>query len=129
MSIPAVNVYTHGTHITVAHAMGTTIGINSMILFASIFYIFSKTDNFFLQQNKSKITFALWGGNISLLVFWIALIIAGIIKGYYMVSQNVNFETTMLHVRPLLWIFAFAGILVATSLIYLSVVLLKAMNK
>jgi nitric oxide reductase subunit B len=36
MSIPAINRYTHGTHITVAHAMGTTIGINTMILLASL---------------------------------------------------------------------------------------------
>ena len=39
MSIPAINRYTHGTHITVAHAMGTTIGINSMILLASLGYM------------------------------------------------------------------------------------------
>jgi len=32
ISIPAINIYTHGTHITVAHAMGSTIGINTMIL-------------------------------------------------------------------------------------------------
>lgn len=31
-SIPAINLFTHGTHITVAHAMGSTIGINTMIL-------------------------------------------------------------------------------------------------
>ncbi|MDT8346749.1 MAG: cbb3-type cytochrome c oxidase subunit I, partial [Flavobacteriaceae bacterium] len=29
MSIPVLNLYMHGTHIIVAHAMGTTIGINS----------------------------------------------------------------------------------------------------
>lgn len=39
MSIPAINVYTHGTHITVAHTMGATIGINSFyyLLLDSIF--------------------------------------------------------------------------------------------
>ena len=35
ISVPALNYYTHGTHITVAHAMGTTIGINTMLLFAA----------------------------------------------------------------------------------------------
>ena len=67
----------------------------------------------------------LWVGNISLLIFWIALIVAGIIKGYYMVSQNASFEISMQHVRPLLWVFAIAGIFVAASLIFLSVILLK----
>ncbi|MFN3528874.1 MAG: cbb3-type cytochrome c oxidase subunit I [Bacteroidia bacterium] len=36
MSVPWLNQYTHGTHVTVAHAMGTTIGINTMILLAGI---------------------------------------------------------------------------------------------
>lgn len=39
MSIPAINVYTHGTHITVAHTMGATIGINSFLLLAIAFDI------------------------------------------------------------------------------------------
>ncbi|HSY75912.1 MAG TPA: cbb3-type cytochrome c oxidase subunit I, partial [Bacteroidia bacterium] len=39
ISIPAVNIFTHGTHITVAHAMGTTIGINTMILMASVVFM------------------------------------------------------------------------------------------
>ena len=39
ISIPAVNVYTHGTHIVVAHTMGSTIGINTMILLASVLFI------------------------------------------------------------------------------------------
>ena len=38
MSIPAFNLYTHGTQITVVHAMGTTIGINTMIVLAGVFY-------------------------------------------------------------------------------------------
>ncbi|MBK7122491.1 MAG: cbb3-type cytochrome c oxidase subunit I [Chitinophagaceae bacterium] len=43
MSIPAVNVYTHGTHITVAHTMGATIGINSFLLLAIAFDILHDT--------------------------------------------------------------------------------------
>lgn len=39
MSVPAINVYTHGTHITVAHTMGATIGINSFLLLAFVFDI------------------------------------------------------------------------------------------
>ncbi len=38
-SIPAINFFTHGTHITVAHSMGTTIGINTTILLASVLFI------------------------------------------------------------------------------------------
>src|SRR5690606_14707241 len=39
MSMPAINIYTHGTHVTVGHTMGATIGINSFLLFAYVFDI------------------------------------------------------------------------------------------
>ncbi len=129
MSVPAINIYTHGTHITVAHAMGTTVGINSMILFASIFYIFSKQDDQFITKHKRSINIAFWVGNVSLVVFWIALIIAGIVKGYYTISQNLRFELTMQHVRLFLWVFAVAGVFVAASLALLSFILLKVKKK
>lgn len=129
MSIPAINIYTHGTHITVAHAMGTTIGINTMILFASIFYIFSKNNKTLIPKNSKIINIAIWVSNISLLIFWLSLIIAGIIKGYYTVSLNTEFEITMQHVRPFLWVFAFAGVFIAASLTVLSVILLKSKTK
>ena len=32
ISVPAFNLFTHGTHVIVAHTMGATIGINTMIL-------------------------------------------------------------------------------------------------
>lgn len=70
ISIPAINFYTHGTHITVAHAMGATIGINTTLLLASCYFIFN--------IQFSKIGF--WLFHISLLVFWISLIGAGITK-------------------------------------------------
>src|SRR5690606_38483475 len=34
MSVPALNLYMHGTHTVVAHTMGATIGINTMLLLA-----------------------------------------------------------------------------------------------
>ena len=43
MSVPAINLYTHGTHITVAHTMGATIGINSFLLLAFAFDILQET--------------------------------------------------------------------------------------
>ncbi|MFI5220810.1 MAG: cbb3-type cytochrome c oxidase subunit I [Bacteroidia bacterium] len=125
MSIPAVNIFTHGTHITVAHAMGTTIGINSMILLASVFYIFSKHNPALIEKNRGRINVVIWIGNVSLFVFWISLIIGGVIKGYQMVINKLPFEATMQHVRPYLYVFSFAGILVAASLIYFAGILLK----
>ena len=50
MSIPTINIYTHGTHVTVAHAMGTTIGIN-MILFARTLFPVLKPNMY--KRNKT----------------------------------------------------------------------------
>lgn len=129
MSIPAVNIYTHGTHVTVAHAMGTTIGINTMILLASTFYIFSKHNSSFIEKNKTAINISLWVCNVSLAVFWLALIGAGIVKGFEIVVNKTDFQTTMLHIKPYLYAFTGAGIFVAGSLIVISVILLNSTKK
>ncbi len=83
MSVPAINLYTHGTHITVAHAMGTTIGINTMILFSSICYIAEKKSMLSFKRAEGYIKVGFWISNISLLIFWISLLAAGITKAVF----------------------------------------------
>jgi nitric oxide reductase subunit B len=39
ISVPPVNTLIHGTHFVMAHAMGSMIGIDSMVLWAVLFYI------------------------------------------------------------------------------------------
>lgn len=80
MSIPSVNRYTHGTHITVAHAMGTTIGINTMILLASFADLFGLEN--LKAQEKRTVSRGFYIIQASLLVFWFSLIAAGIFEGY-----------------------------------------------
>jgi len=126
MSIPAVNAYTHGTHVTVAHAMGAAIGINTMILLASLFHIFSQHDPALVRQHRGQITALLWSSNAGLLVFWVALIAAGITKGRRMVVDKAPFDAAMASVQPYLQVFAAAGIVLAISLIGLAVLLLRA---
>lgn len=111
LSIPSVNQYTHGTHITVAHAMGTTIGINSMLLLASIFYILSLEDSRFISANLVRLKLGLWLSNISLLVFWIALLAAGITKAVHSSPGEVtNFQALMHSLSVVFELFTFAGI-------------------
>ena len=74
ISIPSINHLTHGTHMTVVHSMGTTIGINSMLLFACIFYALGKHQKV-SQSLLSKIGLPLTNGAI--LVFLGALFWAG----------------------------------------------------
>lgn len=109
MSIPAINRYTHGTHITVAHAMGATIGINTMILLASIGYII-KIDRL-KAIHKKRISIGFIISQASLLVFWLSLITAGLIRGYRdVVLQITPFQEMMKPVISVLHLFAIAGV-------------------
>ena len=84
MSVPAINLYTHGTHITVAHAMGTTIGINSMILLGVM--AFALNCNEFSLKQTQLLSYSFWLLQFSLLFFWFSLIYAGIVKTMLQVS-------------------------------------------
>ncbi len=108
ISVPALNLLTHGTHITVAHAMGSTIGINTMILLASIFYVIREV----LPQEAHagcslQIKIGFWTANASLAVFFVALTLAGVGKGIY---SGVSFQEMMLTIRPFLVVFAISGV-------------------
>ena len=109
MSIPAINVFTHGTHITVAHTMGATIGINTMLLLAMISDIFNKSFDGKLLLKK-MINNGYWISNVSLVLFWLALIIAGIFKAKWQMTPNqIPFSSMMLQLRPYFIVFLVAG--------------------
>jgi nitric oxide reductase subunit B len=108
ISVPAFNLFTHGTHITVAHAMGTTIGINTMILLASIFYVIREE----LPQEvhtecTPQVKTGFWLANISLGVFFTALTLAGVGKG---LAAGESFQDMMLSIRPFLIVFTVSGV-------------------
>jgi nitric oxide reductase subunit B len=128
MSIPAINRYTHGTHITVAHAMGTTIGINSMILLGAIGYMLNVEN--LDQQNKKIIITGFNITQISFLIFWLCLIAAGLLKGYRSVVLNMdNFQEIMLPVYTALKVFSLAGIGVLIGISMIVAVYFKAVKK
>jgi len=119
MSIPAINIYTHGTHVTVAHAMGTTIGINSMILLAACFEFLRSEQN---QQDgkNSVLNVAFWLLQISLFVFWLSLNLAGITKGLWQLNTSQEMYSKMMDsLKPhfIAFVAAGAGLMIAfTSL-------------
>lgn len=114
MSIPAINVYTHGTHITVAHSMGTTIGINSIILLASVFYIFERPMNKISADPSGAIRIF----HAMLLVFWGSLIVAGLIKGILTQHSALTFQEIMHLLTPFLVVFTIAGIVLFLAMIW-----------
>lgn len=123
MSIPVLNLYTHGTHITVAHAMGTTIGINTMILLAAA-YAFAGQHQ--AQLSTKKQTRIFWVLQISLLVFVVALVGAGLTKGYWqMHGKDDAFRSMMLSLQPYFRAFVGAGFVVMACLFLVAGDLLK----
>jgi nitric oxide reductase subunit B len=128
MSVPALNVYTHGTHITVAHAMGSTIGINSMILLASIFYILY--DCKIISEKDRNLKFVrkgFWIMNISLLFFWINLIGIGILKTYYSL-QGLFHQQIMSALSPYFTGFLIFGIGIFIGVLLIVLPILKKKN-
>lgn len=116
MSIPGLNLYTHGTHVTVAHAMGTTIGINTMILLAGAAQFMRGVCQ--VPGFREKIaTPALRVAHIALLFFWFSLIGAGIHKAIWMHSANPEpFSVMMKQLAPYFWVFGASGLALAASL-------------
>ena len=124
MSIPALNLYTHGTHVTVAHAMGATIGINSMILFAACFEFFGKKN----RAPGRWMNAVFWTSQAALFVFWLSLNAAGIQKGLWqMGEQPAPFGEMMKGLCLWFGIFAGAGTVLAVALFALGFALLRSL--
>lgn len=102
LSVPAINNHTHGTHFTVAHAMGTTIGINTMILLASVMYIQWKSG-----KASRKFLAGMWTANAALFIFWIALLGAGWTKALY--QGQLTHQQIISHEMPYFYIITFSG--------------------
>lgn len=118
ISVPSWNYYTHGTHITVAHAMGTTIGINTMLLFASVFYIIQNENKPVFERSKPTIGWGILITNVSLLLFWSSLLGSGLLK----ISAKLNnevFASIMQKSQPWFKLFAYSGIAIFVGLFLL----------
>ena len=124
MSVPAINIYTHGTHITVAHAMGSTIGINTMILLSSIIYILYDSKKIKLKIISES---GFWIMNISFLLFWINLIVIGLLKSYYDLKE-FYFQQIMQLFDPYFIIFFITGLGIFVGVLFIVLPILKRKN-
>ena len=126
ISIPFINYYTHGTHITVAHAMGTTIGINTTILLASVFFIVSEKHASLIQGYHVSIKRGFWLFHVSLFLFWICLIAGGIGRSYYMYfDTTVIFREMLRAIKPTMIAFVISGIGILIGLLMVTAPLLS----
>lgn len=115
ISVPAWNYYTHGTHITVAHAMGSTIGINTLLLFASVFYMLQHERPRAFESKRQTIHYGLLITNGALLVFWISLLGSGIVK-IASRMQNEYFHQLMQKSQTWFKLFAYSGVFILVGL-------------
>lgn len=123
MSIPALQLFTHGTYVTVSHSMGTTIGINTSILLASVLFILHREDHAYTSKNKTLILTGFWIFNVSLIFFLTCLIIAGVKTGLS--------DASLLHgeiqalIRPYLIGFVTAGFGLLIGLLLITTPIVK----
>jgi nitric oxide reductase subunit B len=126
-SIPAINFFTHGTHITVAHSMGTTIGINTTILFSALFFIAHYVRPT-LQTDTKWVKRGFVAFNISLFIFFVSLIIAGAKRSYWMyVSKEGSFAEMQDSIVPYYISFFIFGIGIFVSLLIVATPIFKAL--
>lgn len=129
ISIPALNLFTHGTHTTVAHSMGTTIGINTLILLASISFR-CESDVVISAQLQKVLQLGLRVFKPSFFVFWCCLLLMGIRKTLWLWREsNVSFAVFQKSMLPFYWIFLSAGIMTALGLTLLILSFLKSLLK
>ncbi len=128
LSIPAINYHTHGTHITVMHTMGTMIGINTMILMASVWYIISK-----LHPNCAPPRWGIYWYKtlqVSLLLFLISLAVAGIHRSKWMYdNQGISFSEMQQNLRGVYWAILIAGTGIFTALSGLIILAIKKIRQ
>ncbi|PKP26576.1 MAG: cytochrome C oxidase subunit I [Bacteroidetes bacterium HGW-Bacteroidetes-2] len=107
MSIPFINLYMHGTHFITAHAMGTTIGINTMILLAALFFFLVPKK----EHHQSKfLNTGFWGIQISLLIFLLSLMTMGFIKSIWFFEEpQALFADMMERMKPFTFLFILSG--------------------
>lgn len=122
MSVPAFNLYTHGTHITVAHAMGTTIGINTMIILSASFFFLSEPNKTYSKQMHQ----VFWLTQIGLFMLWLGLVLAGVYKGFWQMSENAgNFSSMIVQSKPFFMLFVFGGFILSIGIGILGVYLIR----
>lgn len=128
ISIPSINFYTHGTHITVAHAMGATIGINTLLLMASVFYIIQDRGGVLEGRFKKRLNTGIVVFNISFMVFWVAMIGSGLVKIASKLNNDV-FAVILEKCKPWFKVFTYGGAFTFIGLLILIIAAIVAFNK
>jgi nitric oxide reductase subunit B len=120
ISVPAINLFTHGTHITVAHAMGTTIGINTTILLAAMYFIAPRADDRWFGIGYYTFQF-------SFLAFWLSLIGSGVLRSMWIFGSGGQvFSELQAESWPLFLVMTISGVGILFGLFILCTPLIRS---
>lgn len=116
ISVPPLNALIHGTHVVVAHSMGSMIGIDSMILWAAISYALwyvapPRTGMNVARGVKTAIPFI----NTFLAVFLASYLVRGAAVGWtrYVGASSRDFST-LLAIFPTVMVVTGLGLVLST---------------
>ena len=124
ISVPAINAYTHGTHITVAHAMGATIGINTMLLMGIVFFMIRSTRPYAIQNRNGITGKWIFLTNFSLLIFFLSLVGSGFVKIIGKMTGE-SFSGIMEESLPWFRAFTFSGVFLLAGLTAIIVIAIR----
>jgi cbb3-type cytochrome oxidase subunit 1 len=97
-----------------------------MILLASCFFIISDaTDKNYSVREEKMIKAGYWIFNIFLMIFWVALIVAGAEKGIGIVIDKLTFAEVMTKINPILMVFVFSGFIMFAGILMVVIPPLK----
>ena len=113
-AIPQVNFYIHGTYIIIAHAMGSMIGINYIIIIGAgmVFCGYKRTDSEFSTRWAIRML------NAGLVLLWIGLTIPSLIKGISRTHES--FQAYSSKVESWFVVFPISGLLLVAAIFVLS---------
>ena len=80
IAVPPLNALIHGTHVVVAHSMGSMLGVNTMILLAAMAHMMQSLRG--TAVHGKRLRFAIPALNASLGLFWLAFLGRGLASGW-----------------------------------------------
>jgi nitric oxide reductase subunit B len=107
--------------------MGATIGINTMLLLASVFYIIKKEKPEAFEKRKPWVGRGIVITNIALFIFWASLLGSGLVK-ISSKLHNDSFYTMMQKCEPYFKVFAYSGTVILLGLFILIYSALKILS-
>lgn len=128
MAIRAVNVRTHFTHYTIAHAHLGVYAFFTMMMFGSIYYIAPRLTGYeWFSARAIKVHF--WGTAIGISLYFIGLSVGGVGQGTRMLNPDVPFLQVVAYTVPYLQLRSIAGVLITTGHIAFALSMLQMLRK